>query len=132
MRSSQIKHSFSQHELGVVSVSAAADGHSCVTSSMDGNLRQFDLQTMSLKNKIEAGPVEIWQVSVHPLRSSICATGSHSGHVNIWSFDTLAKVDSAKPGAKFTMAVVRGCICACLPHFHGGVRVCDALILSAG
>jgi WD40 repeat protein len=74
---------------------------------MDGNLRQFDLSNYALKSTIEAGPVEIWQVSTHPLRSQICATGSHSGHVNIWNFDTLAKVDSAKPGTKFTMAVVQ-------------------------
>ena len=80
----QIKHSFKNHKLGVVSVSAAKDGLSCVSSSIDGDLHMFDLTSHSLKSTIAAGPVETWQVAVHPTRSQICATGSHSGHVNVW------------------------------------------------
>jgi hypothetical protein len=112
-RRAQIKHSFKNHKLGVVSVSAAADGLTCVSSSIDGDLHMFDLTNNSLKSTIAAGPVETWQVAVHPKRSQvcrgvslsmrivlhcvsrpvslalyddsqICATGSHSGHVNIW------------------------------------------------
>ncbi len=68
----QIKHSFKNHKLGVVSVSAAADGLSCVSSSIDGDLHMFDLTNNSLKSTIAAGPVETWQVAVHPKRSQVC------------------------------------------------------------
>ena len=124
----QIRHSFSKHDLGVVSVSASADGHTAVSSSMDGHLRQFDLVHLTEKAKIEAGPVEIWQVSVHPTRSQICATGSHSGNVNVWNFDTGARVDTAKPGTKFTMAVAyspNGKYLASA-HHDGSVNLVDA------
>ncbi len=104
--SQSIKYTLKEHELGVISVSPSSDGSSVVSSCMDGNLRWYDLTTGAIKSTFEAGPVEIWTVAMHPQRSQICATGSHSGHVNIFNLEEKKKVESSRPGQKFTMAVV--------------------------
>ena len=57
---------FQGHFLGVVSMSASADGRMCAVSSLDGRLRIWNLEDKSLVKIVDPGPVEAWGVSFHP------------------------------------------------------------------
>jgi hypothetical protein len=57
---------FQGHFLGVVSMSASADGRMCAVSSLDGRLRIWNLEDKNLVKIVDPGPVEAWGVSFHP------------------------------------------------------------------
>lgn len=64
-----VKYQFKEHELAVVS--AVSDGNKVVTSSMDGNLRVFELESGKLGKTIACGPMETWTIDLHPIQKNV-------------------------------------------------------------
>jgi WD repeat-containing protein 61 len=54
------------HQLGVVSISAAKGGGVCASTSLDSQLRFWDLNNMTLIKAIDCGPVEAWACAYSP------------------------------------------------------------------
>ncbi|KAJ1558922.1 WD repeat-containing protein 61 [Nowakowskiella sp. JEL0078] len=77
------------HQLGVVSVDVNPTGTVLVaaSTSLDSQIRLWDLLGTASSRTIDAGPVEAWTVCFSPDGRHIAA-GSHSGCVNIWNVET--------------------------------------------
>ena len=107
----ELRYIFEGHSLGVVSVDISHDGSNSVTSSLDCNIRFWDLeagspveQTETSASNIDAGPIDSWTVAYSP-DSKMIATGNASGKINLYSTETgklLSKLDTA---GKFTLSV---------------------------
>jgi len=102
-----------------------------IASSMDSTIRVWDIEKQQSDadgsaaatigteplHKIETGPVETWQLAVHPnapstaanlskSETALVATTGQSGHVNIWNFDSCKNVQHLDSGSsKFSMSV---------------------------
>jgi len=98
------KHKFGSHELAIVSVDCNNDGTKVVTSSMDGQIRVYDLESAKLFQTINAGAVETWTISYMPGKD-VVASGAHSGSVNIWDMKTGKKAQTLTTEGKFTMSL---------------------------
>jgi WD repeat-containing protein 61 len=101
--------------LGVISVDTDKEGKSkttiltpslvCVSSSMDSNIRVWDLEKGKLIKSIDATPIEAWTVSLSPDNKTI-ATGSQNGNINIFNIESGKKEQSFDAQKKsFCMAV---------------------------
>jgi len=116
------------HDLAVLSVVANSDGTMLATSSMDGNIRTFDVKSGSEIKKIPAGQMETWTIAYHP-KADLIASGTHTGKINIWDCKSGEKKgDAFETGGKFTMSVSYspdGAYLAC-GSYDGGVNVFDA------
>jgi len=120
------KYSFGSYELGIVSVDVSGDGSSAVTSSMDGQMRVYDLVNGKKVQTINAGAAETWTVSYHP-KADLVATGTHTGGVGIWDLKSGKKVQSIASEGKFTMSVTysnNGNLLASGAN-HGTVQIFD-------
>lgn len=118
-----------EHALPVVSVAASHCGARVVTSSMDGVLRVFAVsaESASLERQMEAGAVETWTVAAHPSRPLV-ATGSHSGAVHVWNYETGEREATYEGGESFALSVAfspDGRLLASGGH-DGGVHVFEA------
>jgi WD repeat-containing protein 61 len=96
--------SFEGHQLGVVSTTVHPGGNLLATTCVDCRIRIFDMQDCSLIKEIDAGAVESWTGSFSGLKPHI-ATGSQSGAINIFSYETGEKVKSMDTKGGFVMSV---------------------------
>eukprot|EP00124_Ichthyophonus_hoferi_P002128 Ihof_evm11s133 gene=Ihof_evmTU11s133 len=78
------------HELGVVSVDVSQDGAMAVSSSLDSNIKLWDLNTNQLIRSIDAVPARTWQAKLSP-DSKYLATGTFNGTVDIYEVATGTK-----------------------------------------
>ncbi|KAJ3195583.1 WD repeat-containing protein 61 [Irineochytrium annulatum] len=102
------------HQLGVVSIDInnldiLADDDGClstdaVSTSLDSQIRIWDVMSHNLVRTIDGGPVEAWTAAFSP-DGRLIAAGSHSGHVNIWSVETGEKEKPLDTRGKFVMSV---------------------------
>jgi len=98
-------HSFSSNELAVVSVATSGDGKRAVTSSMDGFLRVYDIESGKQELKFDAEAEGTWTVAHHP-QKAIFASGTKTGNVVVYNAENgqVVKELENKDG-KFTMSV---------------------------
>jgi WD repeat-containing protein 61 len=97
-------HEMGGHQLGVISMVVNRDGSECTTSSLDSQIRVWDVEQGQLKKTIDAGPVETWGIALHPAGVQV-ASGSQSGNVNIWNLKTGLKEASIETRGSFVMSV---------------------------
>ena len=90
------------HSLGIVSLDVCS--HFCVSSSLDSNMRLWDLDTYQQVKSLDVGPVEAWTCCFSPDAKYI-ASGAHSGKVNIWSVEQGERVTQLDTKGKFIMAL---------------------------
>lgn len=92
------------HQLGVVSLSCNRTGSMVVSSSLDSQIKIWDINGSLIRN-IDAGAVECWTAVLSP-DAHFVAAGSQSGNVNIWSVDTGEKEATLKTkSGAFVMSV---------------------------
>ena len=93
------------HQLGVVSVSASADGRSLATTALDSKIRVWDLGNLgeAPSRVIDAGPVEAWTVEY--VDEGTLATGSQTGAVNLWNIESGEKTGAMETAGTFVMAL---------------------------
>jgi WD repeat-containing protein 61 len=101
---SKPKHIFGSHELAIVSVDCSGDGKRAVTSSMDGQIRVYDIEAGKKIQTITAGAVDTWTVAYQP-NMDVVASGSHSGAVNLWDMKSGKKANTLQTEGKFTMSL---------------------------
>lgn len=107
--------------MGIISVDASVDGTrkyfiktfwlhldltisiGLVSTSVDSNIRIWDLETGSLIKSITANPVEVWKAKFSPDASTVVA-GSHNGDINFFSVESGEKVSSLPTKNKFLMS----------------------------
>jgi WD40 repeat protein len=113
------------HQLGIVSVdSSPLNGQYAVSTSLDSQIRIWDIQSHSLVRTIDAGPVQAWTTCFSPDGRQIAA-GTHSGLVNVWNLESGEKEKPLDTRGKFVMSVAYVSIC----FIGGGVfaRFCAPL-----
>ena len=96
------KYTFKDAELSIISIVSTES--KLISSSMDGSLRVYNLDSGKLEKTILAGPIDIWNIALNPMDTNIVATGSHGGHVSFWNINDSTK-STFKPGNKFTTAI---------------------------
>ncbi len=57
------------------------------STSLDSQIRIWDVSQHSLIKAVDAGPMEAWALSFSPDGRHF-ATGTHSGKINIWAAET--------------------------------------------
>eukprot|EP00301_Raphidiophrys_heterophryoidea_P011292 c1712_g1_i2.p1 GENE.c1712_g1_i2~~c1712_g1_i2.p1 ORF type:complete len:317 (+),score=78.60 c1712_g1_i2:45-953(+) len=125
----KIEHvkTLSTAELGVISIAVTPDGTKAVSSSLDSNLRIWDLASNKCLTSIDCGPVENWDVAIST-DSKLVATGSQSGSVNLWDIASATKVQTLETAVhSMVMSVAyspNGRYLACGAR-DGGVTVFD-------
>jgi WD repeat-containing protein 61 len=80
------------HQLGVVSISASKNGAIFASTSLDSQLRFWDLNNMTLIKAIDCGPVEAWACAYSQADGRHVATASHAGRINVYSVDAFEKI----------------------------------------
>ncbi|XP_015920940.1 superkiller complex protein 8 [Parasteatoda tepidariorum] len=98
-----LRHIFEGHALGVVSVDINDDGSIAASSSLDSQIRVWELHSGQELKSIDAGPVDAWTVTFSP-DSKYIATGSHGGKINLYGVET-GKLESFLETKKFTLSV---------------------------
>jgi len=101
----ECRHKFEGHRLGVVSVDVDGSGLVAVSSSLDSQIRVWDLESGSLKKSIDAGPVNAYTVCINPEDPNEVAAGSNSGEVNIFDVAKGQRKLHLNPNGKFCMSV---------------------------
>jgi len=92
------------HQLGVIAVAPSpVEEQILATSSLDSQIRFWDLENNQLKKTIDCGPVETWDIAYNE-SGELLASGSQGGNVNIWNVDG-EKQASIATGGKFVMSV---------------------------
>jgi WD repeat-containing protein 61 len=74
-------------QLGVVSLDVNSTGTLLASTSLDSNIRVYDLVNQSLLHTINAGALQAWGLSFS-LDNKHVAVGTHSGKVHIWNTET--------------------------------------------
>lgn len=95
------------HLLGVLSISATADGSACASSGMDGQINLWSLSDVGCEHTraIDAGPGESWKVALHP-RGDVVANGTQNGCLHVWNTLTGERAGSLRTRSnKFVLAV---------------------------
>ncbi|KAF9997602.1 WD repeat-containing protein 61 [Entomortierella chlamydospora] len=100
----ELKGTLTGHQLGVNSVDTNADGSLAVSTSLDSQIRIWDLDQLKQHKIIDAGAVQAWTAKFSPDSKHI-ATGSSSGNVNQYSVETGEKVQTFEGRGKFSMCV---------------------------
>jgi len=99
-----LSHTNQGHQLGVVSLDVNKAGTLAVSTSLDSQMRIWDLNNQTLVKAIDSGPVEAWSCAFSPDGRHI-ATGSHSGKVHIYSVETCERVSELDTKGKFVMSL---------------------------
>lgn len=74
-----------------------------VSTSVDSNIRIWDLENGSLINSITANPVEAWKAKFSPDGSTV-VTGSHNGDINFFNVESGEKVNNLPTKNKFLLS----------------------------
>ena len=74
------------------------------SSSLDSQIRLWDVASGGLTKIVEAGPVEAWSATFSP-DSKFIATGTHSGNINMFSVESGEKDRVLETRGKFVMSV---------------------------
>ena len=73
------------------------------------------LQLAGFKVAVVVAAVETWTVDFHPTSMQV-ASGSQSGHINLWDANTGKKLQSLETKGKFAMSVAYvSLLVCCLP-----------------
>lgn len=124
--SGELKFELEGHAMGLLSVDTSADGtrkyrerrtHQkskryikkfdtivLVSTSVDSNIRIWDLENGTLMKSITANPVEAWKAVFSP-DAQIVVTGSHNGDINFFNVKLGEKVNSLPTKNKFLLSV---------------------------
>jgi WD repeat-containing protein 61 len=75
-----------------------------VSTSIDSNIRVWDLENGTLINNIAAAPLEAWKAKISPDKQNI-ATGSHNGDINIYNVSSGEKETSLPTKSNFLLSI---------------------------
>jgi len=81
----QVQHTFTGHTLGVVSVVVNSAGTLAASSSLDSQIRVWDIATSDTKAVFDTPPSETWGVAFSPVSQHLASAGGTTGKVSIWS-----------------------------------------------
>lgn len=117
------------HQLGVISISSAADGSACASSGLDGQINLWAMTDEGCEHTrtIDAGPGECWKVALHP-QGGVVANGTQNGSVHMWNTLTGERAGSLRTrSSKFVLAVAFSPDGALLASasMNGGVSIFD-------
>lgn len=74
------------------------------STSLDSQIRLWDLNAQQLLKAIDSGPVEAWTCAFSP-DGRLLATGTHAGKINIWNIETSERVNVLETKGKFVMSI---------------------------
>lgn len=77
------EHRLIGHQLAVVSVDINSQATFAASSSVDSEIKFWDLQDGKELKTLNPGPVECWSVKLSP-DARFLASGTHSGNINVW------------------------------------------------
>ncbi|KAJ3090422.1 WD repeat-containing protein 61 [Physocladia obscura] len=111
-------HALHGHQLGVVSVDSSHSGlrsffssfvvsvcpEDAVSTSLDSQIRIWDIAGGNLLKTIDAGPVEAWTTCFTPDGRQIAA-GNHAGLINLWTIESGIKEKPLDTRGKFVMSL---------------------------
>jgi len=100
----ECRHTLEGHQLGVVSADVDVTGTLAASSSIDSEIRLWDLASGNCNHVINAGPVNTWTVAFSP-DSRLIASGSNTGEVNLFSVESGKRETGLKTLGQFTMSV---------------------------
>mmetsp|Transcript_7542 Transcript_7542/g.19441 ORF Transcript_7542/g.19441 Transcript_7542/m.19441 type:complete len:306 (+) Transcript_7542:33-950(+) len=98
------RHKLEGHRLGVVSVAVNSAGTVGMSSSLDSQIKIWDLERGNLIKDIDAGPVNAYSIAVAPNGQNVVA-GSNTGDVTVFDVDRGDKVARLSSQGKFVMSV---------------------------
>jgi WD repeat-containing protein 61 len=79
-------HTFNDHDLAVLSLSVAPNNQTFCSSSMDGCIRTFDIETHAIHATIQGDPGQNWHISHNPANANELASCSQDGYFVNHSF----------------------------------------------
>ncbi|WOL03239.1 hypothetical protein Cni_G11959 [Canna indica] len=82
------------HALGVVSVAAHPSGAVAASSSIDGFIRVFDVDSYASIATLEASPSEVWSMQFDPKGTILAVAGGGGSTVKLWDTSTWQLVAS--------------------------------------
>lgn len=80
-----------------------------VSTSVDSNMRIWDLENGQLVRSIVAAPAEAWKAKFSP-DGEYVAAGSYNGDIHLYSIETGEKVKSLSTKNKFLMTIAYVCV----------------------
>lgn len=90
------------HKLGIIST--VSHGSTMCSSSLDSQIKIWDLLSNSVVRTIEAGPVKSWTVAMAP-DARYLATGAHDGAINTFVVESGLKDRVLETMGSFIMSV---------------------------
>lgn len=100
----ELLHTGEGHHLGVLSVDVDRKGALAASSSLDSQVRIWDLESGKQFRYIDAGPVDAWTLAFSP-DSRHLASGSHTGNVHLFGVESGKKETSLSLDGKFTLSI---------------------------
>ncbi|KAG2185031.1 hypothetical protein INT43_000944 [Umbelopsis isabellina] len=98
------KHILEGHETGIISVDTNKQGTLAVSTSIDSNIRVWDLENDGkLLHSINAPPGQAWTAKCSP-DGAFVASGSHSGNLNIYKIEDGSQASSLSTKNQFIMS----------------------------
>ena len=74
------------------------------SSSLDSNIRLWDLEVGKQMRSIDAGPVDAWTITFSP-DGRFLATGSYTGKVNLFGVESGKKEATLDTRGKFILSI---------------------------
>ncbi|KAI7889492.1 WD40-repeat-containing domain protein [Mucor mucedo] len=103
--SGELKFELTGHAMGIISVDASVDGTRLVSTSVDSNIRIWDLENDgALIKSITANPVEAWKAKFSP-DARVVIAGSHNGDINFFNVESGEKINTLSTKNMFLMSV---------------------------
>lgn len=75
-----------------------------VSTSVDSNIRIWDLENGTLVKSITANPVEAWKAKFSP-DARVVVTGAHNGDINFFNVESGEKVNNLATKNMFLLSV---------------------------
>jgi len=100
----ELRHTLEGHQLGVVSVDVTQKGNVVASSSLNSQIRLWDVDTSKQIRVIDAGPVDAWTICFSPDAKHL-ASGSHTGKVNLFNTETCKKEAQLDTRGKFALSI---------------------------
>lgn len=101
----ELRHRIEGHQLGVISVDVNNQGTVAASSSLNSQIRLWDVETGKLIKDIDAGPVDAWTIAFSS-DSRFIASGSHTGKIILYGVESgNSEVQLDTRGGKFALSI---------------------------
>jgi WD repeat-containing protein 61 len=101
----ELRHKLEGHLLGVISVDINRQGTIAASSSLNSQIRLWDIELGKQIKEIDAGPVDAWTIAFSS-DSQFLASGTHTGKINLFGVESgKREVQLDTRGGKFALSI---------------------------